>query len=361
MTSNGGDLWGFDFCDCLILDEASQMNLPEAMMAGLALSVQGQVIVVGDHRQMPPIIKHDWDIDPRRTFRAFKAYASLFDTMLPLVRLKKAHTLMLFQESFRLHRDIAELLHHEIYRHDGIHYHSKLTAVLDDVGAVEPESDSVNNNSLSNDFVRAVLCPQHPIIIVEHEEAASMLHNEFDRTLMRPVLEKLSLMQIAHFTRKSGPENAAENAVKDGLGVVVPHRAQRAALESDVPQLSLRDESEQIVWRTVDTVERFQGGERNAIVVGATESDPQYLLLSGAFLLDPRRLNVALSRARQKVILVASKSVFEIFSADEETFQHDLLWKNLLHRNCTQKLWDGEQDGIKVRVWGNVNRSTFIV
>ena len=46
---------------CLVLDEASQMNLPEAIMAALPLKPDAPLIVVGDHRQMPPIVKHDWD------------------------------------------------------------------------------------------------------------------------------------------------------------------------------------------------------------------------------------------------------------------------------------------------------------
>ena len=54
-------LFGHELCDCLVLDEASQMNLPEALMAALPLPRDGQLIVVGDHRQMPPIVKHDWD------------------------------------------------------------------------------------------------------------------------------------------------------------------------------------------------------------------------------------------------------------------------------------------------------------
>jgi superfamily I DNA and/or RNA helicase len=100
-------------------------------------------------------------------------------------------------------------------------------------------------------------------------------------------------------------------------------------------------------------VERFQGDERETIVVGATESDPQYLLVSSEFLLDPRRLTVALSRAKHKLILVAARSVFSLFSTDEETFAHAQLWKNLLRRTCTVPLWCGEREGHQVEVWGN--------
>ena len=37
------------------------MNLPEAVMAALPLKPDAPLVVVGDHRQMPPIVKHDWD------------------------------------------------------------------------------------------------------------------------------------------------------------------------------------------------------------------------------------------------------------------------------------------------------------
>jgi hypothetical protein len=63
-------------------------------------------------------------------------------------------------------------------------------------------------------------------------------------------------------------------------------------------------------------------------------------------------LTVALSRAKQKMILVASRSIFSLFSPDEETFVNALLWKNLLLRTCTTLLWDGERDGKQVMVWG---------
>jgi len=143
--------------------------------------------------------------------------------------------------------------------------------------------------------------------------------------------------------------------------VVAPHNLQRVALRAALPCLSRLDPTSGAVEvSAVDTVERFQGGERAAIVVTATESDRAYLLTSGDFLLDPRRLTVALSRAKHKMILVASRSVFEVFSPDDETFHNAQLWKNLLRHTCTTKLWEGDQHGHHVVVWGNTPDATLV-
>lgn len=319
------DLFNHDFIDAVILDEASQMSLPESIMASLALKPDGHLIVVGDHRQMPPIVAHDWENESRRTFQEYESYSSLFDTLrhqdVPIIR---------FEESFRLHTDMAEFLRREIYSQDGIPFHSRRSDLLDPVDHADP-------------FVSAVLDPQRTIVVVVHDEALSQHRNVYERELIRPVLEALSALG----------ERGLD--ARHGLGVVVPHRAQRADMQDSIPCLT---ELNQITGTreisAVDTVERFQGGERLAIVVSATESDPQYLLASSKFLLDPRRLTVALSRAKRKIVLVASRSVFSVFSADEETFENAQLWKNLLRHTCTDLLWSGERDGAGVEVWGNV-------
>lgn len=135
--------------------------------------------------------------------------------------------------------------------------------------------------------------------------------------------------------------------------MVVPHRAQRAALQQAFPELSVIDPDTQMPARSaVDTVERFQGGERTVVLVSATESDRGYLLASAGFLLDPRRLTVAVSRAKRKMILVAARSVFSLFSPDEETFRNAMLWKNLLSQTCVDQLWKGLRGGVPVTVWG---------
>ncbi len=103
----------------------------------------------------------------------------------------------------------------------------------------------------------------------------------------------------------------------------------------------------------VDTVERFQGGERTAVICSATESDGDYLLAVGEFLYDPNRLTVVIRRAKEKMILVASRSVFSLFSPDEEAFANAQLWKNLLRRTCTMLLWEAERNGYTIQAWGN--------
>ncbi|HEU5327935.1 MAG TPA: AAA domain-containing protein [Thermomicrobiales bacterium] len=317
-------LFGHLFCDCLVLDEASQLNLPEALMAALPLRPDGQTIVVGDHRQMPPIIKHDWAHEHRRTFKEFRAFESLFRWLLRL-----DPPTIKFAESFRLHATLAEFLRQEIYRHDGIDYHSNRHAVLPALPHADP-------------FVAAALAPDHPLVVVVHDEDASQVRNPFERDLIAPVLAALA--DTASYAL--GPA--------DGLGVVVPHRAQRADIQERVPALTVRDpDSGAVVRSAVDTVERFQGDEREVIVVSATESDRDYLLTTGEFLLDPRRLTVALSRAKKKLILVAARSIFTLFSADEETFANAQLWKDLLCYTCTVSLWRGERDGQQVEVWGD--------
>ena len=76
-----GDLFSNEIFELLVLDEASQLSLPESIMAALPLQSHSQVIVVGDHRQMAPIVKHDWANETRRTFQDYAVYRSLFDTI----------------------------------------------------------------------------------------------------------------------------------------------------------------------------------------------------------------------------------------------------------------------------------------
>jgi hypothetical protein len=300
--------------DLAILDEASQMNLPQALLACAWLRETGQLIVVGDHRQMAPILAHSWSEDDRLTAVSNQPYRSVFqfllDQQFPRVAL---------DESFRLHRLHAEFLHEHIYKQDGIMFHSRRDYLLD--GWEKSDTDP---------YLYAVLNPTYPIIVVEHAEKGSQQANPTEAELIAPVVE-VCLGEL-------GLDEA------DGIGVVVPHRAQKALLRDHFPHLAATG--------SIDTVERFQGGERDVIIVSATASDPDYVRAEAEFLLNPNRLNVALSRPRKKLVVVASTEVFKFLTPDLELFNNAVLWKRLLI-NCREDLlWEGNYAGTFVRVYG---------
>ena len=308
----GDDLFSNHLCDLLVLDEASQLSLGEALLAGLPLRPSGQVIVVGDPRQMPPIMQHDWDEEPRRACREFGAFRSLYEFLeardIPQVK---------FERSFRIHKDSAEFLRREVYQKDGIPFYSTNESTLPLVKHSDP-------------FLAAVLDPSQPLVVVEHDEAGSQKRNLFEQALMSPLINALTDPLGYNLSSRTG------------VGVVVPHRAQRALLRSEFPGLA----------SAIDTVERYQGGERDVILVGVTESDPAYIQASGEFLLNPHRAVVALSRATKKTVVVASRSVFTLHTLDDALFEAACLWKNLRRVACPHRLWEGEVDGQKVTVWG---------
>lgn len=117
--------------------------------------------------------------------------------------------------------------------------------------------------------------------------------------------------------RVSSPEEADEVAalistmleggISPGeIGVVVPFRAQAARLRN-LLRFGRFATWPDIAKLTVDTVERFQGQEREVMIVSFVVSEDAFMDRIHGFLTYPQRLNVAVTRARTKVILVHSK------------------------------------------------------
>jgi hypothetical protein len=213
---------------------------------------------------------------------------------------------------------VAEYLRDQVYAEDGIDFYSRKQTLF--TGGSE------------DDFAHAVIRAPHPLILVIHSEHQSQQRNLLEQELTRRIL--LALREV------EGDKPA---------GVVVPHRAQRADLRTDI----LARTGDQGLADSVDTVERFQGDERQVIIYSATESDPAYLRDTGTFLFDPRRLTVAISRAKTKLVVIASESVFAYFPTDEASLNNSALWRNLRDKACTIRLWREEIMGHQVEVRAN--------
>jgi DNA replication ATP-dependent helicase Dna2 len=112
------------------------------------------------------------------------------------------------------------------------------------------------------------------------------------------------------------------------IAVIAPFRAQVRVLRSAIEHKNLSG----IEALVVDTVERIQGQEREVVLVSLTAGDPREAKGRGAFHLSLHRLNVALSRARTKVVLVASAHAFRALPHDAEGLRMASLCKQLRDR-----------------------------
>ena len=109
---------------------------------------------------------------------------------------------------------------------------------------------------------------------------------------------------VTHSTRRNPAEaetvrDLVRLYIKDGvapasIGVISPFRAQVVLLRQLLQDTGV----------TVDTVERFQGGERDVMILSFVRSQ------GSGFVFDERRFNVAITRARRKLVLVAHPNLF---------------------------------------------------
>jgi superfamily I DNA and/or RNA helicase len=260
---------------------------------------------------MPPILAHTWDQESRRDLERIRPHLSIFEYLRELGTTRAA-----LDESFRIPEEVADFLGRHVYAADGVDFHSSNRQRLE------------INCDLSDtpEWLRAALSPEHPLIIIEHGEVGSQQSNEFEAEL-------ITELALAAY------ERIGLNA-EDGFGIVVPHRAQKFLLRGKLPAYA----------ETIDTVERFQGGERDLIIISATASDREFAAAESDFLLEPRRFTVAVSRPKRKVIVIASRTVFDLVPADLDDYERGSLWKHLRHECSEQALWKGHVDEHSVSV-----------
>jgi hypothetical protein len=301
--------WAGEHFDLVVVDEASQMGLAEALTAAAFLREDGQFIAVGDHRQMPPILAHAWDQEGRRDLKRSRVFLSVFEYLLELGFPRVA-----LDQSFRIPEEVADFLRRHVYAADQINFRSENRTRL-------PRCEG-----LGDGWLAAALAPEHALVVVEHAEEGSQQSNEFEAGLVAELV-RAGVLGLGLDARR-------------GVGVVVPHRAQKSLLASLLPEVA----------ESVDTVERFQGGERELIVVSATVSDREFAAAESDFLLEPRRLTVAISRPLRKLVLVASRAVFDLTPNDLDDYERGSLWKRLRHEAAAGLLWSGEVAGHAVSV-----------
>nr|WP_240455420.1 AAA domain-containing protein [Helicobacter pylori] len=99
------------------------------------------------------------------------------------------------------------------------------------------------------------------------------------------------------------------NRTLNQIGIITPYNAQKRRLRSEVEKCGFKNFDE----LKIDTVDAFQGEEADIIIYSTVKTCGNL-----SFLLDSKRLNVAIFRAKENLIFVGKKSFFENLRSDEK-------------------------------------------
>ena len=130
------------------------------------------------------------------------------------------------------------------------------------------------------------------------------------------------------------------------MGVVTPHRAQQGLIVSRLravfPAAPMH-----LLRGAVDTVERFQGQQRDVMIASFALGDPDAIAREDEFLLSLNRFNVLASRARAKLVVLVSQEVVDHLSSDLATLRASRLLKEYAQGYCrhTRAMTLGYREG----------------
>ena len=246
----------------VFIDEAAQALEPACWIPILR---SGRVIFAGDHQQLPPTIKSN---DAARQGLA----RTLFQKSIAA----QPQVATMLQIQYRMHEDIMAFS--SKYFYDG-----KLIA---------------------DDSVRAelLLANQPPVEFID-TAGAGYSEQQDPETLSRYNTDEAQLLvkRIEDLIGEMGIEDWMDRKLT--LGIITPYRAQVDHLKTLVEGSGVL---EPIVKQiTINTVDAFQGQERDVIAITFVRSNSKSEV---GFLGDIRRTNVAMTRARKKLIMIGDSA-----------------------------------------------------
>lgn len=251
----------------VFIDEAGQALEPACWIPILRAE---RVIFAGDHFQLPPTIK---------SMEA--AREGLAQTLFEKCIQQQPQTASMLQVQYRMHEDIMRFsskyfYHDELIAHETVQHHA--------IQKTGDEGEPVP--LLPIDFIDTAGCG----FSEEQDKETLSRYNEEEAGLLIRELEKL--------IREVGAEEWNYT-----IGIITPYSAQVERLAK------LAEVSEEIShlarFVTINTVDAFQGQERDIIAISFVRSNDKSEV---GFLSDIRRTNVAMTRARKKLIMVGDSA-----------------------------------------------------
>jgi DNA replication ATP-dependent helicase Dna2 len=280
----------------LVIDEASQLLEPQ--LVGL-LTRFDQAILIGDHRQLPAVTTQgpEWTLvkDPALNTIGLNNLSDSYFERLYRQFVQDGRTWAYGQLSHqgRMHRDIMAFPNHHFYG-------GMLKILPGPAGATQEAPLSLQPPADCADWERHLARRRVTFFDVPTAEALP------GQKTSRPEAELA--VRIICFFHRLYLENGLAWDPANALGVITPWRAQIAQMRE-----CLLEAGENPETLTIDTVERYQGGARDIILVSCCVHTGYQLNslvnISGEGV--DRKLNVALTRARQHVVVLGNREILE--------------------------------------------------
>lgn len=313
MNSNTA-LFNIKHFDLAIIDEASQILEPNII--GL-LTVRHaerraieRFILIGDHKQLPAVVQQQDTLEAEETNNSLKdihllsCANSLFERLILTERAAgRTDFIGTLHKQGRMHPDIADFANRKFYAREQ----------LECVPLAHQLEQTLNYNEASEDETDDVL-KAHRMIFIPSKPCRQLNISEKVNTEEARIITDLLRRLYRQLGNNFDPQKS--------VGVIVPYRNQIAMIRKEIEKLGI-PELEEI---SIDTVERYQGSQRDIILYSFTIQSRYQLdfLTANTFYEDgqpiDRKLNVAITRARKQLIL----------TGNEQTLRHNQLFAELI-------------------------------
>ena len=326
------------YFDTVIMDEASKATPPDLV---LPLCFGRKSIIIGDHRQLPPMLYEQDFKEALLSLDDDKAAALADDIDRQFVNTSQFARLILnpkvsksiksvFTEQYRMHPQINDAIK-QFYKNDegGLSCGLDLKKV-DSPNLAEPES------RYHGFYHPGFISPDVHVLWVKVDEPeqrtdSKALYNEKEVEAVKRVLQYLKhskgFEEYMQYWDNNIRSTERRNIEKE-IGVISFY-GQQVKYLNEVKSFA-RNNGMRLKLNTVD---KFQGMERNIVIVSTVRSD-KYKTAKGivtnddpGFAKSPERLNVALSRARRLLIVVGNN---EFFDHVKDANSGNLLYHNVI-------------------------------
>lgn len=273
----------------LFIDEAAQ-----ALEAATWIPIRraGRVILAGDHCQLPPTVK---------SYHAMKE--GLGVSLMERIAKNHPECVKLLTMQYRMHQEIMNFSNNWFY--DGMMTASpdvKYRSILD----FDKPLEWIDTGALSENKDYETLCDNTTYPFSESVAGNFGKINKDEGLVvliaLQKYIEQISINRILE--------------EKLDIGIISPYRAQTEFLKKLIKHTPFFKPIKKLI--SVNTVDGFQGQERDIIIVSMVRSNDEGNI---GFLNDLRRMNVAMTRARMKLIMIGNT----------KTLSHHRFYRELIH------------------------------